>query len=71
MNQSKIFTSQQVQIACQHLLNEEAHLIVDGILPRRCALVADIFARMMFDGHHYIDSDLMSPAQIELLEKYN
>jgi|GEM_PF-6410910 len=68
--QQQVFTYRQVQIACKRLLEEEVNLIENDILPRRTAMVADIFARMSFDDHQYIDRHLLSEEQASLIDQY-
>lgn len=69
MNQHA-FSFQQVQTACRLLIEEESHLIVDNVLPRRAGLVSDIFSRMIFDNFQHIDRNLISHEQATLIEHY-
>lgn len=68
--EQQIFTFRQVQAACKRLLEEEADLIENDRLPPRTAMIADIFARMSFDDHQFIDRNLLSVEQAKLLDQY-
>lgn len=64
------FSYYQVQRAFARLLNEEAELVIDGVLPTRTSLVAEIFTRMSFDDLQCIGMDSISEKQAILVTKY-
>lgn len=71
MAKQLIFSFPEVQTACRLLIEEEGHLIVDNELPRRSSLVAEVFVRMAFDNHLYIDSNVISAEQAGLIAQYS
>lgn len=66
----QVFTFKQVQQACKNLLEEEIDQIENDQLPKRTRLIADVFTRMTFDAHQYIDRELLSEEQAALIEQY-
>lgn len=66
----QVFSYCQVQRAFARLLTEEAELVIDGLLPARTSLVADIFVRMSFDDVQCISVDYISEKQAELVSAY-
>lgn len=64
------FTYYQVQRAFSRLLNEEADLVVNDVLPARTSLVAEIFTRMSFDDLQCIGVDSISEKQADLVSAY-
>jgi hypothetical protein len=59
-----------VQRAFSRLLNEEADLVINDVLPPRTSLVAEIFMRMSFDDLQCISLDRISEKQADLVIEY-
>jgi hypothetical protein len=71
MTGQQTYSLQQVQTTCRRLIEAESHLIEGNVLPRRAALIAHVFAMMAFDDLEFLDSNLISNEQAQLIEHYS
>jgi hypothetical protein len=66
---SRTLTREQVQAAFKKLLEEEAHLISENILPHNTSLIGDVFAKMIFSNRQVIKKKFLSNEELLLIEQ--